>query len=494
MDKEEASNSSTEIQCAGVPASAEVLEKEEPGPINIPEFDNWSKCVIFRVPRKLRDSNEKAYTPHLVSIGPFHHGNKALNGMESHKKNYYFKQFCVRTDKNETHLMSFIRERSDKILDCYAGAIKLDRVDFENMVLIDACFIFELFSRAFETRHNEDYILRTPCLLEEIRLDLLMLENQIPFVFLEELYNFSYPRLGPRQSVCTSNNQGDTDQECCNINIRLLNCLAVSCNSSGCISCKKHESTDEENQGQQPSTFLMLAINFFNKSPASTLDVKKKIRHFTDLVRQLRLPKDGIKTPKHHVTHLYSATKLNEAGIHFARAPQRKGSMPPLARVKERRPWCKYIPCFHSLRLELPLFKIEDSTECILRNVIALEQCLYPFEAFICNYVFLISELIDTEKDLEILVENKIIDNMLGSNKEATDLVNELKHNMSIVQFTYSDEFKELNDFYGRWYNKAKAKLISVYFKDLWTGSSTVVGIFVLIFTTTSTIKSLFFS
>jgi len=33
-----------------------------------------NNCSIFRVPKRLRELNEKAYTPHVISIGPLHHG------------------------------------------------------------------------------------------------------------------------------------------------------------------------------------------------------------------------------------------------------------------------------------------------------------------------------------------------------------------------------------------------------------------------------------
>ncbi|KAL6202972.1 hypothetical protein ACLB2K_026676 [Fragaria x ananassa] len=41
---------------------------------------------IYRVPEKLRRLNENAYTPRVVSIGPFHHGKESLKPMEEHKK------------------------------------------------------------------------------------------------------------------------------------------------------------------------------------------------------------------------------------------------------------------------------------------------------------------------------------------------------------------------------------------------------------------------
>ena len=399
--------------------------------------------TIFRVPKKLRYLNEKAYTPQIVSIGPFHYGREELKGMESYKESF-LAEFCKRTKKKREELLSFINKNSDEVMDSYAGTIQIDRNVFDEMILRDACFIFELFSRFYEKhkkKYNQieqDYITSTPWLSDEICLDLIMLENQIPYSFLKKLYDFSNPRL-----------------------------------------C-----------GYERIEFWELSIAYFDAPKTFQPKEEKKIEHFTDLVRHFRLPEDGFKNPKEHVNHLYTATKLDKAGIYFAPAYETQ----PLAKVGVSEWYCKFIPCFHSVKLKLPLFHIQDDTECIMRNIIALEQCLYPYEAYICNYVFLMSELIDNEEDLDFLVDKKIINNMLSSNREATDLIHNLNNNIMIVKFIYSKECETLNKFCENWYNRAKATLKRVYFKDLWTGSSTVVGFFVLIFSISSTIKSLFFS
>ena len=45
-----------------------------------------TECCIYRVPRVIRQLNEDAYTPQLVSIGPFHHGNEKVLKMGGHKQ------------------------------------------------------------------------------------------------------------------------------------------------------------------------------------------------------------------------------------------------------------------------------------------------------------------------------------------------------------------------------------------------------------------------
>jgi hypothetical protein len=73
---------------------------------------------------------------------------------------------------------------------------------------------------------------------------------------------------------------------------------------------------------------------------------------------------------------------------------------------------------FFKSKLEIPQFKVDQTTECVLRNLIALERCHYSEQPVICNYVFLIDSLINTKEDVEILVDKEIIVHELGSNVE----------------------------------------------------------------------------
>ncbi|KAJ4724215.1 hypothetical protein OWV82_003224 [Melia azedarach] len=45
---------------------------------------------VCRVPERIRQSNEKAYTLQIVSTGPFHHGRTELKPMEEYKRSVSF--------------------------------------------------------------------------------------------------------------------------------------------------------------------------------------------------------------------------------------------------------------------------------------------------------------------------------------------------------------------------------------------------------------------
>ncbi|KAL4653151.1 hypothetical protein ACB092_01G282000 [Castanea dentata] len=115
-----------------------------------------SNCYIFKTPTILGRINEKAYVPEAFSIGPFHHG---------------------RPEKNE----------------CYAGPIGYSLDEFVRIIVIDGCFIIELFRKIAykELREKNDLIFTESCMLSFLLHDLILLENQVPWMVMDCLFNMT---------------------------------------------------------------------------------------------------------------------------------------------------------------------------------------------------------------------------------------------------------------------------------------------------------------
>ena len=166
--------------------------------IDIPlvmEPAQWNECSIYRVPKKLRRVNKEAYTPKLISIGPLHRGENELCAMEMLKLRY-LRELCYRTGKDHKDIASVIEANELKIRRCYDDIFDISSEDFVKMVLLDSAFIIEHFLKSTACRENEsngredrnDCITSTPLLRKHITQDLLLLENQLPFFILDELY------------------------------------------------------------------------------------------------------------------------------------------------------------------------------------------------------------------------------------------------------------------------------------------------------------------
>jgi hypothetical protein len=113
----------------------------------------------------------------------------------------------------------------------------------------------------------------------------------------------------------------------------------------------------------------------------------------------------------------------------------------------------------------------------------ALEQCHFPKEAYICQYVKFLDLLVDTAEDADLLIKSKIISNSLGKGAAVAELINELCRGIVEVSSSknnYSLLAEKLHDYSRNNYNKSKAFLRRQYFKNVWIGTGTVVGLIFL--------------
>jgi len=134
--------------------------------------------------------------------------------------------------------------------------------------------------------------------------------------------------------------------------------------------------------------------------------------------------------------------------------------------------------------LRVPQLVIDYSTETIFRNLMALEQCHYPSKTYICSYILLLDRLIDNVKDVDLLVDKKVIANHLGSNAEVAALINKLGDQIVATTSSYFDIIaQKLNDHYEFPLNHLLATLKREYFPNIFRGTATIVGLIVLGFT-----------
>ncbi|XP_060674803.1 uncharacterized protein LOC132804440 isoform X2 [Ziziphus jujuba] len=105
------------VGCAPVPrmkGSAEPSDYMIAGPAPVPPVPHSnSDRIIYKVPNKLRKIRPAAYTPQLVSIGPFHHGVSNLKAME-HYKAKYMEKFLRRPICNHINEEDLIQGFFDK--------------------------------------------------------------------------------------------------------------------------------------------------------------------------------------------------------------------------------------------------------------------------------------------------------------------------------------------------------------------------------------------
>ncbi|KAM7485995.1 hypothetical protein LguiA_002004 [Lonicera macranthoides] len=153
-------------------------------------FPSSTGCFIFKVHDQLRNVNEKAYEPDIISIGPYHHGKNNLKMMEEHKLRYLQYRLRKKKESLQRYVVA-MRELEGKVRRCYAEPLNLNEDELIEMMLLDGFFIVELVRkfRMSNLRQGDDPIFEVEWIVNSLQHDLLLFENQLPFFVLCKLFD-----------------------------------------------------------------------------------------------------------------------------------------------------------------------------------------------------------------------------------------------------------------------------------------------------------------
>ncbi|XP_042059036.1 UPF0481 protein At3g47200-like [Salvia splendens] len=346
---------------------------------------------IYNVSQSLRKQKEEAYTPKLVSIGPLHHGESQLQGMEAFKLRFMHK-FLTRYGVGLNTIAKFAAKEEGFVRGCYEGTVKLRPKELAEVIVLDGIFVVELLLENYviQLRDVNEILFDRDCwMYNELMHDMLLLENQLPIRIMETLLNF--------------------------VDLSFLN------------------------EGTMV-TIYDLAHNFFkNIGITSKVPLKARCsqaRHFVEFLLFLHAPTEKhaasqdkglrIQLASKKFEYSRSATELVEAGVRLCSGEGNclfEVSFDPKERV-----------------LTIPKLTVNESTETFFRNLIAFEHLGYYgyFSKNITSYVMLMDRFINTSLDVHLLVKNGIIRNELKHKHQVADLFNNL----------HKGVLTEVNDFY----------------------------------------------
>ncbi|XP_020240022.1 uncharacterized protein LOC109818896 [Cajanus cajan] len=77
---------------------------------------------------------------------------------------------------------------------------------------------------------------------------------------------------------------------------------------------------------------------------------------------------------------------------------------------------------FDKRDLVIPLLVVEDRTEIVFRNLVALEQCHYLDASYITDYIGVMDILINMSRDVDIPIQKKVLINWLGDTDSMANL------------------------------------------------------------------------
>ncbi|KAK9220961.1 hypothetical protein WN944_009385 [Citrus x changshan-huyou] len=403
------------------------------------------ECCIYRVPQKTRCLNESDFTPQVISIGPLHHGKEELKEMEEHKRRY-LKHFLQRTKVSIEELLTLIKDKEAKLRSYYSESIELTSDAFVTMILVDSIFLIEHLLR-FSNRKlvtNDDRVFGKPYI--DIDRDLCLLENQLPFFILNDLFILA---------KTTSHGEVLDGLSLIELIISLISDLAADD-----LLIEKNILQQHFSEAEHILDLLRLCLE-----PSVELndDDQEELNDDDqeDTIRTQNIP---------------SVTELHQAGVKF-----QLGSTKHLLEIT-----------FNKGILEIPLLTIYDTTEGLFRNLHAFET-VHCDSCYINDYIIMMKNLVVTANDAELLVQNGVIDNWTGDSQAVSIFLRNLDRQATLYanNFRYSDLVQDLKTYCRYPLHKWKANLKQNYFNTPWASISVIAAVVLLLLTIIQTVCSI---
>ncbi|GLJ54656.1 hypothetical protein SUGI_1174280 [Cryptomeria japonica] len=498
--------------------------------MNEEEVPDVSSAQIFRVPRLTPYCKDHLYSPHLVSIGPFHYGKKELQGMEK-SKSEAVRRMQKRIQRSNPHISvkSIVEQcilfKEKKIRKFYGEQIPLTSIELAWMVTRDACFVYEFIVNYVKVNRNAQHSYETQgcrfeylqCfygeevsafkwkydpvfdadlqnpIRERLMTDILLFENQIPLWILKDLLKFP---MGSAEAA---------KQKVENLMNMLLWSAArheffmwkprVSYN----MYCKKHvlevlyrsmvgrdfSSADGELLDFPPSSQNHRHI-CFSKSADSIKAICGRLCNPFFCSSSNKIPCNTVDMV---YLKLPTASELVRGGVKIQpvlfKDIKRSVGQDPTSSLEYSSAirWIRFDE--KTSTLYLPQFKVTLENYSVVGSIVAMEVGAkgYGTKPMI-QFALLIDELIDNEEDVAVLKTAEVINNFFGSNKQLADLFNLCKGIAHVKGCKAIDDVRMgLHKYTRRKYKKLWSEFVSAYFSKPWLVAGSMAAVLLIVMT-----------
>ncbi|XP_076907830.1 UPF0481 protein At3g47200-like [Bidens hawaiensis] len=347
-------------------------------------------ATINLVPNELKAANPCCFVPRVLGIGPLN-TDKTACGLKARYANSLLQRVTDSPKDVVEICLSKLHDQLDKVKSCYSWVIKGGDKDIARNLLEDVLFIIEYGCKYLD--HGQLHM-GDDSVVKAIATDLILLENQIPFFILQDMFDCTLAKVKPEMSLI----------ELLLPIVTSIKIFKADWNAKGLSDCN-------------PQHFLGLLHALFR--PPVDMEVvpfNSKIQPVTNLVK---------------------------AGFEFQ--PNQSSSVWILAvqaSEKSRFPFTKAV-------LKLPMIGCyKDHTEMVLRNLVAYEHSLATNKYF-TSYMHSMSMLIKTKDDVAKLVEAGVIHNYMSSDEEVAHLFNSIIKHETCEDTLYEAELKKVNMYYN---------------------------------------------
>ncbi|XP_048333628.2 UPF0481 protein At3g47200-like [Ziziphus jujuba] len=387
---------------------------------------------IPKVPKMLRnlEKNKGCFDPHVVSIGPYHHGKDHLKEVEKLKAELA-RQYCGRFDGFRGYdlyeKVKVVAGEARGFYDIEPSKGVNDDQAFTKMMFLDGCFILQFMWLLVKGEYHAMGMKNN--VIANVKRDMFLLENQLPYIVLRALM------------------KDEKDEKCWKKRIETYITI-----------CRRlHPEV-------KPRWF----------SPFRSSPEEKYILHLLDMTRERFVNQSAtiqcrktqisdtnqIRSCSNEWYSYYSARVLNSMGIWFK--PNKTGSF---SDVKfESQLFIKGV-------LTLPPILIDASTKSVLLNLLAFESSHNNSadEQGVTSYMCFMDSIIDNAEDVMILRTQNVIVNCLGTDQQVADLFNDIASNLVPNPHTYAEAKRGIQKHCNNKLKKWMAEFIHIHFKNPWT-------------------------
>lgn len=474
-----------------------------------PEHHPLGPSTIFKIPEHIRRLDERAYTPVVVPIGPFHHHpSQRESAMREHKWR------CVRAllsrHNGKSKLLECLltlKALDEDVRSCYSRKFSSNAQEMAEIMLLDGCFIIHLLLKHAQKEKKEQK--KGGKVIVEVNEEV----KEGCEVMVKE------KRKGKQASGTGSGKRVRGELGCMIENMEELEDFL-----------SKQEIVELENRKDHEKIKGPLEAGLFTVKVVlyDLLKLENQIPFFIiKTLFDLLIPEDdGINLPQrvlnlfcdiqprqsksfeipsidsiHHLLHLFhssrifrpqkqqqekasgrewipSATELRRAGVKFRKAAAETNFLDIT---------------FKNGRIEIPPLRVTDHTRSIFRNLIAFEQCYEDAMTYVTTYAVFMDCIIDEAKDAQLLHLKGILVNRLSTDKALAGLFNQLCNQIHYSPNNYlADMFVEVHNYYNSKFHKWRADFMRNYFSSPWTIISVIGAVFLLLMTIEQSVLACF--
>lgn len=405
--------------------------------------------VIVDIPAQVRQGKFQIYNPVLVSLGPYHHKPTRFKLTEPLKQEILD---AVVAPNRRQKLLEEIGARLDDIRSFYrVGKVRFGDDYLAEMMLRDACFLSYCMKMKIAADHDKKCIVHTRLGLSRVAFvvrDFFMLENQLPFWIVKLLIS-STPDVCGGAIFTEDNDHGNNGVEA--FFYELLSSM-VNCG--------------DPNSGAQrrlPSVEQEIPHLLHARRATLVFQEEAEIKSRSDEPKRKRRKETAAKS-----LIIRSVKDLKAKGIHF------RQSSTCLKDIRFSS---------HSFygKLRLPILSLDNNTNVIFSNIIALEMSPGGDTDFaVISYVKLMKSLIEKAEDVKELREKGIILSCIANDEEVVKMFKEFNTDGSCGRDLFGDIRERINEHCSSKTKTFKAELIYTYFRSPWTAIALFAAILLL--------------